>query len=216
MTGSFGHAYSSDFSFLCMSKNCSISVIYSQSKKFIFCPIYFSFTQLHEMLPLSSNNEVKQNPSISKQHLRLFDTCSYFASLVSIKQYISTLVLLFYFNFTFTFVLVRLFGHLFSMCYTFQTDDYKTARCNSLEPCFYLEIDTVFYSCIDHGFRYNYLLKFIKRYSRNYEKVILLNLKMFNYVVGQLFFCNNKKYIIIRSLFHKLSIFKTELAVKYF
>ena len=30
------------------------------------------------------------------------------------------------------------------MCYTFQTNDYKTARWNSLEPCFYLEIDTVF------------------------------------------------------------------------
>ena len=97
------------------------------------------------------------------------------------------------------------------MCYTFQTDDYKTDRWNSLEPCFHLETDTIFYSCIGHGFRYNSLLEFIKRYSRNYKKVILLNLKMFNYVVGYLFFCNNKKYIIIRYLFQKLSIFKTEL-----
>ena len=109
-------------------KSCSISVIYSQSNKLIFCTFHFSFTQLHEMLPLSSNNEVKQNPSISKQHLPLFDTCSYFAFLVSFNQYISTLALLFYFTFTFTFVLVRLFGHFFAMCYTFQTDDYKTAR----------------------------------------------------------------------------------------
>ena len=70
------------------------------------------------------------------------------------------------------------------MCYTFQTDDYKTAQWNSLEPCFHLEIDTVFYSCIDHGFRYNSLLEFIKRYSCNFQKVILLNLKMFNYVVS--------------------------------
>ena len=87
----------------------------------------------------------------------------------------------------------------------------KTAQWVSLEPCFHLEIDTVFYSCIDHGFRYNSLLEFIKRYSHNYQKVILLNLKMFNYVVGYLFFCNNKKYIIIQNLFQKLSIFKTEL-----
>ena len=140
---------SSDFSFLCMSKHCSISVIYSYSNEFIFCTIHFSSTQLHEMLLFSWNNEVKQKPSISKQHLRLFDTfslktCSYFASLVPFNKNISMLVLLF---------CTRLFGHLFSMCYTFQTDDYKTARWNSLEPCFHLEIDTVFYSCIDHGFR---------------------------------------------------------------
>ena len=32
--------------------------------------------------------------------------------------------------------------------------------------------DTVFYSCIDHGFRYDSLLEFIKRYSGNYQKVI--------------------------------------------
>ena len=156
MTASFGHAQFR-FSFSCMSKNCSILVIYSQSNEFIFCTIHFSFTQPHEMLLLS---EVKQKPSISKPHLRLFDTCSYFASLVSFNQYISTLVFLF---------CTRLFGYLFSMCYTFQTDDYKTARCNSLEPCFYLEIDTVFYSCRDHGFRYNSLLEFIKSYSRNYH-----------------------------------------------
>ena len=97
------------------------------------------------------------------------------------------------------------------MCYTFQTDDYKTTRWNSLETCFHLETDTVFYSCIDHGFRYNSLLEFIKRYSHNYQRVILLNMKMFNYVVGYLFFCNNKKYIIIQNSFQKLSIFKTEL-----
>ena len=57
----------------------------------------------------------------------------------------------------------------------------------------------------------NSLLEFIKRYSHNYQKVILLILKMFNYVVGYLFFCNNKKYIIIQNSFQKLSIFKTEL-----
>ena len=51
---------SSDFSFLCMSKHCSITVIYSQSNEFIFCTIHFSFTQLHEMPLLSSNSEVKQ------------------------------------------------------------------------------------------------------------------------------------------------------------
>ena len=70
------------------------------------------------------------------------------------------------------------------MSYTFQTDEYKTARWNSLELFFRLEIDTVFYACIDHGFIYNSLLEFIKRYSLNYGKVVLLNLKMFNYVVG--------------------------------
>ena len=70
------------------------------------------------------------------------------------------------------------------MSYTFETGDYKTARWNSLEPCFHLEIDTVFYSCIGHSFRYNSLLEFIKRYTRNYQKVSLLNLKMFNYVIG--------------------------------
>ena len=101
------------------------------------------------------------------------------------------------------------------MCYAFQADNYKTAQWNSLERCFHLDtdtvIDTVFYSYIDHGFRYNSLLGFIKRYSHNYQKVILLNLKMFNYVVGYLFFRNNKKYIITQNLFQKLSIFKTEL-----
>ena len=75
---------SSDFSFLCMSKNCSISVIYSSSNEFIFCIIHFSFTQLHEML-LSLNNKVKQKTSITKQQLPLFDTCSYLTSLVSFK-----------------------------------------------------------------------------------------------------------------------------------
>ena len=76
---------SSDFFYLCMSKHCSITVIYSQSNEFIFCTIHFSFTQLHEMLRLSSNNEVKQKPSIRKQHLLLFDTCSYFASMASFE-----------------------------------------------------------------------------------------------------------------------------------
>ena len=97
-----------------------------------------------------------------------------------------------------------------------QTGDYKTAPWNSLKPCFHLENDTVFYSCRDHGFRYNFLLEFIKRYSHNYQKVILLNLRIFNYVAVQLFFCYNKQYIIIRNLFQKLSILKTELAVKHF
>ena len=77
--------FSSDFCFLCFSKNFSISVTYSSSNEFIFCIICFSFTQLLEMLLLSLNNEVKQKPSIRKQHLRLFDTCSYFASLVSFE-----------------------------------------------------------------------------------------------------------------------------------
>ena len=53
----------------------------------------------------------------------------------------------------------RSFGDLVSMCYTFQTDDYRTARWNSSGPCFHLEIDAVFYSCIDHGVSYNSLLK---------------------------------------------------------
>ena len=75
----------------------------------------------------------------------------------------------------------------------------KTAQWVSLEPCFHLEIDTVFYSCIDHGFRYNSLLEFFKRYSRNYQKVILLDLKMFNYVVGFLFFCNNNSKFISKA-----------------
>ena len=150
------------------------SVIDSYSNDFIFCKTPFSFTQLHEMLLLSSNNELKQKPFISKQHLPLFDIWSYFASLVSFNKFISTLVLL---------ICTWLIGICF-LCYTFQTDDFKTTRWNCLEPYFHLETDTVFYSCIDHGFRYNSLLQFIKRYSRNYQKVTLLNLKMFNYVVG--------------------------------
>ena len=124
------------------------------------------------MLLLSWNNEVKQKPSISKQHLRLFDTfslktCSYFASLVPFNKNISMLVLLF---------CTRLFGHLFSMCYTFQTDHYKNWY--NYKNWYYIEIDTVFYSCIDHRFRYNSLLQFIKRYSRIYQKVLSLNLKI--------------------------------------
>ena len=51
---------SSDFSFLCMSKHCSITVIYSQSTKFTFCTTHFSLAQLHEMSLLSLNNEAKQ------------------------------------------------------------------------------------------------------------------------------------------------------------
>ena len=43
-------------SFLYMSKHCSISVMYSQTNRFIFCTIHFSFTQLYEMLLLFSNN----------------------------------------------------------------------------------------------------------------------------------------------------------------
>ena len=99
------------------------------------------------------------------------------------------------------------------MCYTFQTDDYKTVRWSSSETCFHLEIDTDFYSCIDYGFRYTVILywNLLKSIPIINIKVILLDLKMFNYMVGYLFFCNNKKYIIIRNLFQKLGIFKTEL-----
>ena len=51
---------SSDFSFLCMSKHCSITVINSQSTKFTFYITHFSLAQLHEMSLLSLNNEAKQ------------------------------------------------------------------------------------------------------------------------------------------------------------
>ena len=51
---------SSDFSFLCMSKHCSITVIYSQSNEFIFCTIHFSLAQPHEIPLLSLNKEIKQ------------------------------------------------------------------------------------------------------------------------------------------------------------
>ena len=67
---------SSDFSFLHMIKHCSISVIQIKSNKFIFSTIHFSLTQLHEMPLLSSSNEIKQKPSISKQHLWLLDIFS--------------------------------------------------------------------------------------------------------------------------------------------
>ena len=146
---------SSDFSFLCMSKHCAITVIYSQQQ------IHFP------------HNPFFIHPA----------TCNATSFLVSLPGFIQ----LVYFN-ACTLIFTRLFRHLFSMCYTFQTDNYKTAPSNSLEPCFHSEIDTVFYSCIDHGFRYNSLLEFFKRYSANYQKVILLNLKMSNYVVGYLFF----------------------------
>ena len=63
-------------SFLHMSKHCSISLIYSQSNKFIFWTIHFSFTQLYEMPLLSSFNQAKQKPSINKPELWLFDTFS--------------------------------------------------------------------------------------------------------------------------------------------
>ena len=132
------------------------------------------------MLYLSSNNEVKQKLSISKQHLQVFDTCRYFASLVSFNKYISTLVLLF---------CTRLFGHLFSMCYIFQ----YVGHLFSIFSMWYVEFFRAlfsfrkwycfFFSCIDQAFRYNSLLEFIVKYSHNYQKVILLNLKMFNYVV---------------------------------
>ena len=154
---------SSDFSFLCMSKNCSISVIYSSSNEFIFCTIHFSFTQLHEMLRLSSNNEVKQKPSIRKQHLLLFDTCSYFASLAS-----------------------------------FETSIFQWLHLKQLNGFLWnpvLEIDTVFYSCIDHGFIYNWNLSkgiplIIKRLFCWIWKCSIM------WLVSH-FFCNNKKYIII-------------------
>ena len=34
---------------------------------------------------------------------------------------------------------------------TSNKDDYRTAQWNSWGPCFHLEIDDVFYLCIDHG-----------------------------------------------------------------
>ena len=45
------------------------------------------------------------------------------------------------------------------MCYTFQTDGYRTAQWKSSGPCFHLEIAAVFYSCVDQGVRYNSLLE---------------------------------------------------------
>ena len=51
---------SSDFFYLCMSKHCSITVIYSQSNEFIFCTIHFSLAQTHEIPLLSLNKEIKQ------------------------------------------------------------------------------------------------------------------------------------------------------------
>ena len=43
-------------SFLYMTKHCSISVIYSQSNRFIFFAIHFLFNQLYKMPLLFSNN----------------------------------------------------------------------------------------------------------------------------------------------------------------
>ena len=50
-------------SFLYMSKHCSISVIYSQNNRSIFCTIHFSFTQLYDMKCHSSFQTIKQNKS---------------------------------------------------------------------------------------------------------------------------------------------------------
>ena len=80
-------------------------------------------------------------------------------------------------------------------------DDDRTAQWNFLGPGFHLKI-MPFYSWLDHEFRSNSLL-------RNYQKVILLNLKMF-YVLGYLFFGYHKRHSTIQNLFWKLSIFKTE------
>ena len=45
--------------------------------------------------------------------------------------------------------------------------------------------------------------------TRNYSKVILLNLKMF-YVLDDIFLCYHKRSSNIQNLFQKLIIFKTE------
>ena len=45
--------------------------------------------------------------------------------------------------------------------------------------------------------------------TRNYSKVILLNLKMF-YVLDDIFLCCHKRSSNIQNLFQKLIIFKTE------
>ena len=71
---------------------------------------------------------------------------------------------------------------------TSNADDYRISQWNSSGPCFDLEID-VFYSCIDHGVRYNSLLE-----KRNYKKVILLNLKMFLFAWLLLFLLSQKIY----------------------
>ena len=66
-------------SFLYMSKHCSISVIYSWSNKFIFCAIHYSVQSIFHSpsyMNLSSFNQAKQKPSISKSQLWLFDTFS--------------------------------------------------------------------------------------------------------------------------------------------
>ena len=73
---------------------------------------------------------------------------------VSFHQYLSMLALLF---------LIRLFGHLFSMCYTFHgatirfhgtsnRNNSRTLQWNSSGLIFHLKIDAVFYSCIISSF----------------------------------------------------------------
>ena len=85
-------------------------------------------------------------------------------------------------------------------------DNYRTSQWNSSRLCFHLEIDDVFYSCIDHGVRYNSLLENVQLsngYFAGFENV-------FTCLVTY-FFCCHKKCIIIQNLFQTLSIFKIEL-----
>ena len=163
---------SSDFSFLCVSKHYS-NIKSEQPIHFLHNPFF-----IH---PATQNNtplldEVKQRlhaaSSLPWFHSTSIFQCSYFYFVPDCFAIYFQCVILF-----------------------------KQITIKQLDRILWnhLEIDTVFYSCIDHGFRYNSLLEFFKRYSRNYQKVILLDLKMFNYVVGFLFFCNNNSKFISKA-----------------
>ena len=75
---------------------------------------------------------------------------------------------------------------------TSNRDNYRTVQWNSSEPGLHLKNDVSFYSCIDHGVRSNSLLG-----NCNYQKAILLNLKM-SYVLDDLFFSVTKDIVLFK------------------
>ena len=88
-------------------------------------------------------------------------------------------------------------------------DDYRIVQWNSSGPSFHLKVD-FFYV-------YTMMLDLILYWkTRNCQKVIFLNLKMFLCAWWHFFFCYHKIHSIIQNLFQKVNIFKAECSSSEF
>ena len=109
------HAYFRLTHFLFIYEQIMFNFSNIQLEQWIHFPCNPFFIQPAIMTFLSSFNQPKQKPSISKLQLWLLDTFNTkkiqpSSVVLFISKYLSTLTLLFH---------TQLFGHLFSTCYTF-------------------------------------------------------------------------------------------------